>query len=351
MGNVVTLIAQFETVEYPAVIEDNELEFTLKAGETAVFEGLPAGTSYTLWEETESGWTLVRSVSADGEILANETTDAWFHNRYQTGTVSASFTAVKTLDGAAPAAGAFSFELVNSAGVVVQTVSNSASGAVSFAAVSFDGEGSYNYTIREKAGTDETINYDGTEYTATVEVADDGSGNLSAAVSYKKGSDTVTRPSFANTTKPGSLKVSKDANGNTTKEFSFILSLSDSRNQPYTGASASGLSPVDGTPGSYHFTLRGGESLTINELPAGLRYSLRETDLPGGWSQTGSEGASGVITATVTSEATFRNTYTPGGVSSVSVQLLAHKRLVGMALSKNQFDFILEEKNGESWTE
>ena len=349
-GQIVTLIAQYERDNHSSQLSEGELSFELKGGERAVFEELPAGTGYQLWEETETGWVLVGEVDSGGEIAPTETSEAWFHNQYQPGTVSAVIMAEKTLDGGTPAAGQFSFELVDSSsGQVLQTVTNSAAGTVNFAPLVYNGDetGSHSYTIREKTGTDTTVDYDAREHGVTVQVEDDGEGNLSAAVSYADGA----RPVFENNHKFGSLKITKDAGGNTTKEFSFVLSLTDKANQPYELTSVpAGLSAVDGTPGSYRFTLKGGESLEVGDLPGGTSYVVREVDLPGGWSAS-ETSKSGVIAPTEESAAAFVNTYTVGGVSGVDVSFTAHKELEGKRLERGQFRFALEEWNesGNSW--
>lgn len=67
-------------------------------------------------------------------------------------------------------------------GNVVSSAKNDENGAVAFDTISFDKAGTYNYTVTEAAGSDETITYDNTVYKVTITVTDDGNGSLSASV-------------------------------------------------------------------------------------------------------------------------------------------------------------------------
>ena len=70
---------------------------------------------------------------------------------------------VKTLDGAAPADGAYSFVLLDAQGNVLDTVTNSGS-SFSFKKLSFNAVGEYVYIVRETRGNDLGVIYDETEY-------------------------------------------------------------------------------------------------------------------------------------------------------------------------------------------
>ena len=133
-----------------------------------------------------------------------------FANRYAMPT-EVQITAAKTMDKKAPKDGAFSFELVDETGAVLETVANDEFGAVSFLPISYYKSGIYTYTLREVKGTDKNIIYDATEYTAVVEVAKDENGDYTAELSYLKGEEAVEEVVFANKSKPIVPKTGDDA--------------------------------------------------------------------------------------------------------------------------------------------
>lgn len=72
------------------------------------------------------------------------------------------------------------------AGTYEVTASNNDSGLVEFTLPDIKEKGKYEFTLTEVSGGDIStpMKYDGAEYKVTVEVADDGNGNLSANVAY-----------------------------------------------------------------------------------------------------------------------------------------------------------------------
>src|SRR5699024_8267770 len=85
----------------------------------------------------------------------------------------------------------FEFELVED-GEVIQTVKNNANGQVIFNEIEYSEVGTYNYTIREKAGNLGGITYDETEYPVTVTVVDGGEGILVPTANYDNGPAVFT---------------------------------------------------------------------------------------------------------------------------------------------------------------
>lgn len=97
--------------------------------------------------------------------------------------------------------GAYSFELVNSAGDVIERVKNDVpttdyAAPFKFAPLSFDSKGTYNYTVREVIPTDATaqnnftvhgVKYDTAVFNVEVKVTDDGNGILVAQTNYTNG--------------------------------------------------------------------------------------------------------------------------------------------------------------------
>lgn len=99
----------------------------------------------------------------------------------------------KTLTGRDLAEGEFTFQLLDGDQVTAEAV-NDADGSFEFGNLTFDQTGTYYYTISEKPGDDDTITYDDTVYSVTVTVTDNGTGQLTAEVTYPDGT-----PAFENT--------------------------------------------------------------------------------------------------------------------------------------------------------
>ena len=129
-------------------------------------------------------WTV--KAAADGEALEQVT----FTNAYKAAPAGVQFGALKRLDGDARdlKAGEFTFQVKDESGKVVATAKNKADGSVRFDSITFDKAGTYTYTISEVKGSDETITYDETVYTAIVNVTDDLNGQLYASVTAGDGS-------------------------------------------------------------------------------------------------------------------------------------------------------------------
>lgn len=111
--------------------------------------------------------------------------------------------AEKTLDGAAPAKDAFTFELKDEEGKVLQTKTNDEKGQIVFDELKYDEVGTYKYTITEKAGNAANIVYDKSVYTVTVEVTVDTEtkdGFKAAVTMEKDGVAFEGTPAFVNTT-------------------------------------------------------------------------------------------------------------------------------------------------------
>lgn len=206
---------------------DGEADIYIPGGAKAVLPALPGGASYQVWEETPSGWQLTDQTNTAGNILPNETINASFTNEYVPGTATICLLAQKTLDGRAPGADQFAFELLDENNVL-QTASNNAAGMVLFDQLVFRQPGTFTYKIREVRGDDAAISYDSHTETVTITVSDDGQGNLTAVSS--QGTDI---PVFANETKPGALTVTKQAEGAAGDEvFTFEISLTNEYGQP-----------------------------------------------------------------------------------------------------------------------
>ena len=128
--------------------------------------------------------------NADGD----EVTEFTYGNSYTAEPTEITLGAVKVLDGRSLEEGEFTFQLKGEDGQVISEASNAADGSIQFDTIAYDKTGTYQYTVSEVEGNDETITYDDADYTITVEVTDDLKGHLSAKVA----GDTVA-PVFTNT--------------------------------------------------------------------------------------------------------------------------------------------------------
>ncbi|MBP3656202.1 MAG: Cna B-type domain-containing protein [Clostridia bacterium] len=343
--SVVTLTAQWKEKEAPVTITDDTVTIRLKAGESITLNNLPAGTAYEVWEELPAGWILIEKVNETGEIEPLETHEAVFTNRYDPEKVSVTLRAQKLLDGEGAAADQFSFSLSDDTGVL-QIKKNAGGGAVTFNTFTYTEEGEHTYTIREVRGDNDAFTYDSAVYTVTVNVTKADDGSLSAAVSYAKGTEQADALEFVNTTKPGSLKLTKAIDGGLTdkareKEFTFEITFTDAAFNPWNGEIG-----VDGSEekltvsgGKATVTLKGGESITLTDIPAGLTYSVQETGDLTGWTLDGTVNGEGQILPDQTAECTVTNTYSASG----SVFLRINKVLTGRDLQLSEFDFLLKE--------
>ena len=91
------------------------------------------------------------------------------------------------------------------------------------------------------------------------------------------------------------------------------------------------------TEGRVTVRLRPGQKVSLPDLPAGTRYTVREVDTPDGWSQSGEVGTDGNITANGTSGAEITNRYSASGYASV----YAYKTMQTGDLEEGQFSFQL----------
>ena len=114
--------------------------------------------------------------------------------------VQVEFNFTKRLEGRELKANEFSFELKDSTGKVVETVSNDAAGNVKFSAIEFKKEqaGVHNYTVEEVKGTDATVTYDTMKANVTVTVSHDGTAKVLVAtvgkIADKEFNNRVTPP-------------------------------------------------------------------------------------------------------------------------------------------------------------
>lgn len=151
-------------------------------------------------------YTVVTTVSDNGDgtltathKLEGTTESAGFTNKYHAMPTQVSIGAIKVLEGRELKKDEFSFKLVGEG--IESTVTNDADGKINFDKFEYDEPGTYVYTISEVKGDESGMTYDKSVFTATVNVVDDGEGNLKANVAFTKGDRSVEGIVFNNTYK------------------------------------------------------------------------------------------------------------------------------------------------------
>lgn len=151
-------------------------------------------------------YTVVTTVSDNGDgtltvthKLEGTTEAAGFTNKYHAMPTQVSIGAIKVLEGRELKKDEFSFKLVGEG--IESTVTNDADGKISFDKFEYSEPGTHVYTISEVKGDEPGMTYDKSVFTATVNVVDDGEGNLKASVTYTKGDKSVEGIVFNNTYK------------------------------------------------------------------------------------------------------------------------------------------------------
>ena len=151
-------------------------------------------------------YTVVTTVSDNGDgtltaahKLEGATESAGFTNKYHAMPTQVSIGAIKVLEGRELKKDEFSFKLVGED--IESTVANDADGKIGFDKFEYDEPGTHVYTISEVKGDEVGMTYDKSVFTVTVNVVDDGEGNLKANVAFTKGDKSVEGIVFNNTYK------------------------------------------------------------------------------------------------------------------------------------------------------
>lgn len=172
----------FGTITYT---EPGEHTYTLRE-----VKGEAGGVDYDSRE-----YTVKASVvdNGDGTLSVKMGFDgaeaATFENAYAADPTSVSLQAAKVLEGADLADGQFTFQMLDREGKVFREAKNDAEGVVAFPAIEFTEAGTYTYAVAEKNDGQEGVTYDDARYEVVVTVADDGEGNLTAAVESDAGEE------------------------------------------------------------------------------------------------------------------------------------------------------------------
>lgn len=297
--------------------------------------------------------TVKPSEGTENGVTPNTMT---FANSYQPGQTSYQISGTKVLENADPATtrtpadGEFTFALIDVAtGQEIDRTTNVGK-AFTFKAISYTATGSHAYQVKEVAGQDGTITYSDAVLDATVNVTDDGSGQLTATAN-KTAADLTFTNTYTPTATTATITGTKALTGRDLAEGEFFFDLKDADGNVVqtvqNGADGTfGFAPLQlDKVGTYVYTVSERAGATAN----GVTYDTT------------------VFTATVTvteNEEThaleaqvayskggkaadavaFSNSYAP---AATEVKLGASKVLSGEDLKEGQFSFQLKDADGK----
>ena len=246
--------------------------FQLKDGEEKKADGLPFGTGYEVTEAPAAGYT--QAVTGEkGAIVPDSTLTAAFINTYGTKAASVALGGEKTLQGYPDNAKKPTFRFVlKDKEKTIGTATTEGQGNFTFDTLTFEKEGTYEYTVSEQAGTADGITYDQTVYTVTVTVTDDKAGQLTAkaAVKDQNGKEADTDElNFINKYKAApveaTLTARKTLNGAVPADKAFTFTLTDATDEEHLKTLQTAANDGKGIvtfktltynqPGEYHYQI------------------------------------------------------------------------------------------------
>ena len=267
-----------------------------------------------------------------------------FTNKYSAKGTDATFSVTKKLTGRALKDGEFSFELKEDGKAdVLQTKKNDKDGKVQFDAIKYSAVGTHHYTITEKNTGLGGVTYDTKTIKVTVEVTDDGKGQLVSKVTYENNDQTFNN-TYSSQKVSAQLSVTKELTGRALndQEFEFELVGSDDNVRQTKKNAADGRVTFDAIDyaqvGTYHYTIKekdnglGGVTYDKKEIKATVKVT---------------DDGNGQLVAQVsydTANPTFRNTYL---AKETTATLEANKVLTGRELKANEFAFDLIGPDGK----
>lgn len=324
-----------------------------KADGTITFENLQvkgAGTYHYIIKEdtstavagvtfdTEAKEVTVAATFQNGVLTATVTSaEPTFTNTYKAAPAKIAIEAKKVLNGKELEIDEFEFEL-KEGDKVVATAKNAAGGLIRFSEISYSKAGVYNYTITEKVGNKLGVTYDKTEHPATVEVKDNGSGQLVATV-------TSETPVFVNDYKAepaqATIKAKKVLKGKALEADAYTFELKEGSDLVATAKNtASGevvFNVTFSAAGDYAYTIteKAGDDKTITYDQTAYEVFVTVAD-----------DGKGQLVATVEdadTERVFTNIYTAPAPTATSATLEFTKELTGRTLVDGEFQFELYE--------
>ena len=259
-----------------------------------------------------------------------------FVNSYSAKPTTATIEAIKVLKGKALEADKYEFEL-KEGDTVVGTAKNKADGSVVFPAIEYTAAGPHTYTITEKAGNEPGVTYDTASHTVTVDVVDNGQGQLEVTVPAEK-------PVFTNTyaAKPGEaiIEAKKVLNGKELEadKYEFELKEGDTvvgtaKNKADGSISFPEIEYTEAGTYTYTMSEKAGNEPGVTYDKTSHKVTVEVVD-----------NGQGQLVATITSEQpVFTNTYTKPAPAADTIIIEATKTLVGKELEAGKYEFELKE--------
>ena len=319
------------SISFPEIEYTEAGTYTYTMSEKA---GNEAGVTY---DKTSHKVTVEVVDNGQGQLEATVTSEKpVFTNTYAAKPGKKVIEAKKVLNGKELEADKYEFELKEN-DKVVATAKNTADGSISFPEIEYTEAGTYTYTMSEKAGNEAGVTYDKTSHKVTVEVVDNGQGQLEATVTSEK-------PVFTNTyaAKPGKavIEAKKVLNGKALEADKYEFELKEGDKVVGTAKNKADGSVV--FP-AIEYTAAGPHTYTITEKAgneAGVTYDTASHTVTVDVVDNGQ----GQLVATITSEQpVFTNTYTKPAPAADTITIEATKTLVGKELEAGKYEFELKE--------
>ena len=316
-------------------IQFPELTFTKEETRTFTISEKAGDVAGVEYDPNAYEVTVVVKDNGQGQLVATATgaDNLTFTNVYKAKPAKATITATKVLNGKALEADKYEFEL-KEGNKVVATAKNAADGTVTFPVISYDAAGPHTYTITEKAGSEKGVTYDTAKHEVTVNVTDNGQGELVADV--KDNNPTFTNTYKAATT-TATITATKVLNGKALEADKYEFELKEGDKVVATAKNA-----ADGTVTfpAISYDAAGPHTYTITEKAgseAGVTYDTAKHEVKVAVTDNGA----GQLVATVTdNNPTFTNTYK---AAKTTATITAKKVLDGKALEADKYEFELKE--------
>ena len=282
-------------------------------------------------------------VTRDGNNLKTEVVypeSKTFNNTFTPNAANATIELDKALSGRDLVNGEFKFVLKDDQGNQVGSEATNQNGKITFPSIKFEKEGTYNYTVKEVKGENNTINYDKSEKHVTINVTKDGN-NLKAEVVYPDGK------TFNNTFTPNatnaSIELDKKLDGRDLVDGEFSFDLYEGSNKLQTVTNKNGKVAFD----SISYKEVGEHTYTIKEVKGDnstITYDESEKQVTVKVTRDGDNLKTEVV---YPESKTFNNKFTPNEAKA-TIEL--EKQLAGRNLADGEFSFDLYEGSNKLQT-
>lgn len=297
--------------------------------------------------------TVKPSEGTENGVTPNTMT---FANSYQPGQTSYQISGTKVLENADPATtrtpadGEFTFALIDVAtGQEIDRTTNVGK-AFTFKAISYTATGSHAYQVKEVAGQDGTITYSDAVLDVTVNVTDDGSGQLTATAN-KTAADLTFTNTYTPTATTATITGTKALTGRDLAEGEFFFDLKDADGNVVqtvqNGADGTfGFAPLQlDKVGTYVYTVSERAGATANGVTYDTTVFTATVTVTENAETHALEAQVAYSKGSKAADAVaFSNSYAP---AATEVKLGASKVLSGEDLKEGQFSFQLKDADGK----